>query len=94
MVNLKDINIIRLAELKESLNSFVKPEILKALVELSEALGTDKNSFVQQFKFWLQKNGEDCRYAAMCKQFFLKDQAAKTAEKINFLYHNWSKFYE
>lgn len=90
----KDQTLFRLAELKESLNSFLKPEVLSRLVDLSKTLGTDRNSFVQQFKFWAQKNGSDCRYAAMCKNFFLNDQADKVAEQIIWLFENWAKYYK
>ena len=86
--------LIKLASLKDSLTTLTKPQILKNLVDLAEALGTDRNSFVKQFKFWVEKNGSDCRYAAMAKQFFLDDQAESVAKQINWLYHNWSKHYE
>ena len=86
--------LLKLAFLRESLLKFTKPQVLKKIINLQEALGTDKNAFIQQFKFWIQKNGTDCRYAAMAKQFFLEDQATRVAEQINWLYHNWSKFYE
>lgn len=91
---MNDDILLKLASLKESLGNFIKPQILKKIVELSEALGTDKNSFVKQFKFWVEKNGPDCRYAEMAKQFFLDDQAKSVAESINWLYHNWSNKYE
>jgi len=86
--------LLKLASLRDSLIQFAKPEVLKKILDLCEALGTDRNSFVKQFKFWAEKNGEDCRYAAMAKQFFLQDQAESVAKQINWLYHNWSKYYE
>ena len=86
--------LLKLASLRDSLTTLVKPDVLKHLVDLAQALGTDRNSFVKQFKFWVEKNGEDCRYAAMAKQFFLQDQAENVAKQINYLYHNWSKHYE
>jgi hypothetical protein len=43
---------------------------------------------------WSKKNGPDCRYATMAKNFFLQEQVTKVAEVINYLYHNWSKHYE
>jgi hypothetical protein len=87
-------SLLRLAALRESLIQFVKPKIFSKLIDLCEALGTDRNSFIQQYKFWLEKNGPDCRYAAMTKEFFLKDQAKGVAKEINWLYHNFSKYYE
>ena len=86
--------LIRLAALRDSLTIITKPEILRNLVDLAQFLGTDHNSFVKQFKFWVEKNGNDCRYAAMAKEFFLKDQAKDVAKQINYLYHNFSKQYE
>lgn len=86
--------LLKLASLRDTLITLTKPNILKKLIDLTEALGTDRNSFLKQFEFWTQKNGEDCRYAAMAKQFFLKEQAKSVAKEINWLYHNWSKYYE
>jgi len=86
--------LLKLASLRESLIRFIKPENFSKLVDLCESLGTDRNSFLKQFKFWSEKNGEDCRYAAMAKQFFLEDQAKTVAKEINSLYHNFSKYYE
>jgi len=86
--------LLKLAALRESLIEFAKPKVLSKLIDLAEALGTERNSFVKQFKFWSEKNGEDCRYAAMAKQFFLNDQAKTVAKEINWLYHSWSKHYE
>ena len=90
----ENVVLLRLAALRDSLITYANPEFLKKLLDLCEALGTDRNSFVKQFKFWLEKNGEDCRYAAMAKNFFLADQSEIVAKEINWLYHNWSKFYE
>ena len=90
----RNLTLTKLADLRESLISFAKPRILEKLLDLCEALGTDRNSFVKQFKFWLDKNGPDCRYANMARQFFIQDQAESVANEINWLYHNWSKYYE
>jgi len=94
MNDLRHDTLLKLASLRDSLTMIVKPDVLKHLVDLAQFLGTDRNSFVKQFKFWVEKNGEDCRYAAMAKQFFLQDQAESVAKQINWLYHNWSKHYE
>lgn len=89
----EDILLI-LSNFKEDIQKFTDPEVLKKFLDLREGLGGDRNSFVSQYKFWLEKNGSDCRYAAMAKNFFLQEQAPKVAEAINWLYHNWSRFYE
>jgi hypothetical protein len=89
----EDILLV-LAEFKEDIVKFTDPEVLKKFLDFREALGGDRDSFVTQYKVWLQKNGPDCRYAAMCKNFFLKEQAEKVAQAINWLFYNWSRFYE
>ena len=90
----RNFTLLKIAALRDTLLPFIKPEVLKRIVSLAEALGTDRNSFLKQFKFWVEKNGEDCRYAAMAKTFFLEDQANSVAKEINWLYHNWSRHYE
>jgi hypothetical protein len=89
----EDILLI-LAEFKEDIQNFTDPEILKKFLDFRLALGGDRDSFVIQYKTWTKKNGPDCRYATMAKNFFLQEQASKVAEVINYLYHNWSKHYE
>lgn len=86
--------LLALSKLKETVSNFTNPEVLKKFLDIREALGGDRSSFVDQYKFWTEKNGADCRYAAMAKNFFLQEQAFKVAAAINWLYHNWSKFYE
>lgn len=86
--------MLRLAALRESLKHFVNPTVLAKIVDLCEALGTNRNSFLAQYKFWSNKNGNDCRYAATAKQFFLEDQAETIAKEVNWLYHNFAKHYE
>ena len=93
-MNVKDETLLKLASLRESLINFAKPEVLKKLLDLCEALGTNRNSFVKQFEFWSRKNGPECRYSELAKEFFLRDQATSVAKEINWLYHNWSKHYE
>ena len=87
--------LIKLAELRDSLKSFLRPEILKELANFLEATGGD-NSFIDRYKWFCENttNGPDCRYAAMSKEFFLKDHAEQTAKAINWLYENFAKFYE
>lgn len=90
-----DDNILLvLAEFREDINKFTDPEVLKKFLDFREALGGDRNSFVTQYKFWIEKNGPDCRYAAMAKNFFLQEHAEKVAEAICWLYKNWACFYE
>ena len=93
MTDPRNETLFKLAELRESLKTFMKPEILSKFGDLLEALG-DQKSFVQQYKFWIEKNGQDCRYAAFSKEFFLRDHAKSVAKSINYLYHNWARFYE
>lgn len=92
--SLRDRNLIILAELRDHLLGIMQPELLEKLAGLLEAMGGDKNSFVHQFRTWVEKNGEDCRYASMAKNFFLQDQAENVAKMICVLYHDWAKAYE
>ncbi|RLB98652.1 MAG: hypothetical protein DRH90_21610 [Deltaproteobacteria bacterium] len=87
--------LIKLANLRESLKSFLRPEILKELANFLQATGGD-SSFIARYKWFCENavDGPDCRYAALSKEFFLKDNAEQTAKAINWLYHAWSKFYE
>ena len=72
----------------------MNPKVLSKLGDLLEELGGDRKSFVQQYKFWIKKNGPDCRYASFAKQFFLDDHAENVAQSIIALYHMWAKYYE
>ena len=92
--DLRDDTLFKLADLRESLKSFMKPEVLESLADLLESLGGDGGSPVQQYKFWIEKNGPDCRYASFAKQFFLDDHAENVAKYIIWLYHSWAKAYE
>ena len=92
--DIKDLSLIRLADLRESLKSFMNPKVLSKLGDLLESLGGDRKSFVQQYKFWIKKNGPDCRYASFAKQFFLDDHAENVAQYIIWLYRNWAIYYE
>jgi len=83
-----------LVSLRRNLKSLMKPDILQKLAELLETLGADDNSLLERYQFFVDKNGLDCRYASMSKQFFLNDHAQGCAQAINWLYHNWSKTYE
>jgi hypothetical protein len=92
----QDDNLIRLSNLRKTLNSMMKPEILTAFTKFLEDTAWGDGSLIERYE-WFCNNGEkgpDCRYAAMAKNFFLQEQADNVAETINFLYHNWSKFYE
>lgn len=94
MSDARNDTLLRLAALRDSLVQIMNPRVMSKIVDLTEALGTDRNTFLSQFQFWLKKNGDDCRYAAMAKNFFLQDQAEVVAKEINWLYHNFSKDYE
>ena len=87
--------IEQLVELRNNLKEIMKPEVLKELADLLQVLGTDTGqTYLKQYDFWIKKNGVDCRYAAMAKEFFLRDQAKGVAKAINSLYSSFSKFYE
>ena len=93
----QDDTLIKLSHLRKSLKNFMKPEILQALAQFIEDTGYDvDSSLVERYEWFCNnaENGPDCRYAAMAKNFFLADQGEKVANDINWLYHNWSKFYE
>lgn len=86
--------LIQLAKLRENLKVLMEPKLLSSLAGLLNTLGEDRSSFVKQYKFWIEKNGKDCRYAAMAKTFFEKDNADNVAKSIIDIYHNWAKYYE
>jgi len=86
--------MLNLAALHENLKTMMKPEVLTKFTELLESIGSPDGSMLERFKFFLEKNGSDCRYAAMAKEFFLKDHASGCAKAICWLYHNWAKNYE
>lgn len=90
----RDMTIMELAKLRESLRNVLHVQVLKGLTDLLERLGGDKNSFVSQYSSWIKRNGPDCRYAAYAKEFFLRDQAESVAKSIIWLYHNFAKAYE
>ena len=104
-LNFKEINsqspkidqtMLNLAILRENLQKMMNPDILKEFANFLEATGKNDESILSRYK-WFAENGEngvDCRYAVMAKEFFLKDQANGAAKAINWLYHNWSKYYE
>lgn len=86
--------LIELAKFRENLKSLMDPKVLGSLAGLLNALGIERSSFAAQYKFWIEKNGQDCRYAAMAKQFFEQNNAENVAKEIINLYHNWAKHYE
>lgn len=90
----RDQNLIKLANLRDNLLDLMQPEVLGKLANLLESMGGDRGAFVTQFRTWVTKNGEDCRYAAMAKRFFLEEQSEKVAMAICDLYHSWAKTYE
>lgn len=89
-----DQSMLNLAVLRDNLNKLLDPEVLQKLVELSESLGTNESDYLERYRFFINKNGEECRYAHMAKEFFINDHGKSCAQAINNLYHNWSKFYE
>ena len=86
--------LLEIAKFKDNLQSLMDPKVLSKLAELLKALGPERNSFLSQYKFWIEKNGPNCRYAAMAKCLFEQDVAENVAKEIISLYHNWAKHYE
>jgi hypothetical protein len=87
-------NLIKIADLRDKLLSLMNPEVLSKLADLLSSMGGDRNTFVVQFRTWAERNGPDCRYAAMAKRFFLEEQAENIAKEICNIYHSWARFYE
>jgi hypothetical protein len=87
--------LIRLANLREDLKEFLKPEILSKLVDLIEDCGPE-NGMLERYKWFCNNSdqGKDCRHAAMAKRFFFEDKADKVAKDIIWLYESWAKFYK
>ncbi len=96
MPTIKDQAMLNLAVLRENLRRMMYPEVLKKFAEFLESTGNQDESMLQRYKWFVEnsENGADCRYAAMAKDFFLKDQAEGAAQAIIWLYHNWAKSYE
>ena len=86
--------LMEIAKLREDLQSLMDPKLLRELAELLKALGKDDSAFIARYKTWIETNGPDCRYAAMAKAFFERDNAENAAKKIIEIYHNWAKYYE
>lgn len=94
MLKGKDVSLHRLGELRDSLKAFMIPNTLQKIADLLESFGNDRNSFVRQYNFWIDKNGPDCKYAQIAKDFFERDQAESIAKSIIWLYHNFAVVYE
>lgn len=91
-----DETMLNLANLRENLRTLMNPEVLKHLADFLEATGQDDNALLARYKWFCEKgeNGANCRFAVVAKDFFLQDEAPGAANAINWLYHNFSKFYE
>jgi hypothetical protein len=87
-------NLEQLAKLKEDLSILMDPNVLRKLASLLEAFGDKNKTFIDQYKFWVNKNGENCRYAALAKEFFLRNNSKNVAKAIICLYDNWAKYYK
>jgi hypothetical protein len=92
----QDDTMIRLAALRKNLKEFMNPEILRHLADFLEKTAYGETSLMERYEWFCKnaENGPDCRYAAMAKTFFLRDQADSVAKEINWLYENWSKNYQ
>lgn len=89
-----DRTMLNLAALRTNLKVMMDPKILEKFAELLVALGDDSGDYLSRYEFFVRKNGRECRYAQMAKEFFLNDYGQSCADAINWLYHNWSKYYE
>jgi len=91
-----DRTMMNLAVLRENLQKMMEPQVLTKFADLLESMNNETNSgsLLNRYKYFVEKNGTDCRYAMMAKEFFLNDNAESCAKAINWLYHNWSKNYE
>jgi hypothetical protein len=96
MPTVKDQVILNLATFRENLKKLMNPAVLKKFAEFIESTGQGDESMLQRYKWFAEnsENGENCRYAVMAKEFFLKDQADSAAQAVIWLYHNWAKTYE
>ena len=94
----QDDTLITLSKLRQHLKIYLRADILKHLAQFLEitANAADDGSLIERYQWFCNnsENGPDCRYAAMAKDFFLRDQAKGVAKTINWLYHNFSKRYE
>lgn len=88
-----DRTLFKLAELKESLSALMDPKVLGMMASLLDSFGGKGKTSIEQYKFWIEKNGSNCRYAAIAKEFFLNDNASNVAKDIISLYDNWAKYY-
>jgi len=84
-------SLMNLAILRQNLQKMMDPQVLKKLVELLEAMNSDNGSLLERYKYFVEKNDKECRYAIMAKEFFERDNANSCAMAINWLYHNWSQ---
>lgn len=89
-----DRTMLNLAALRTNLKQLMDPKVLQKLAELTEAMSSESGDYLERYEFFVRKNGIDCRYAQMAKEFFINDKGKDCANAINWLYHNWSKFYE
>lgn len=85
---LKNLNLLR-----KDLETFLRPEILSKLVTFLDTVGSDESMLARYVWFSENsENGEQCRYAAMAKHFFLENKARDVATQIKWLYENWARF--
>ena len=89
-----DGTMMNLSVLRENLQKMMDPKVLAKFADLLDSMNNENGSYLDRYRYFANKNGSECRYATMAKEFFLKDNAEACAKAINWLYHNWSKFYE
>jgi hypothetical protein len=84
-------SLMNLEALRQNLQKLMDPKVLDHFASLLEAMNNENGSLLERYQFFANKNGQDCRYAVMAKEFFEKDYASDCATAINWLYHNWSQ---
>lgn len=92
-----DNNLIKLSRLVKELRQLMKSEVLSELAKFLEVISDGQDtSLVEKYDWFCHnsENGSDCRYAKMSREIFLNQYAKKTADTVNWLYHNWSSKYE
>jgi hypothetical protein len=88
--------LLRLAEFRRNLYGMMRPRILKELEKFLRDTGGQEKGSLEKYEWFCHNSteGGDCKFALIAKSMFENDSAAKAAESIIWLYHNWAKEYE
>ena len=88
-------NLLDIKAYVENLKHLMDPQVLQHLADfLAATESNNQSSMLDRYKWFSDKNGEDCYYATKAKEFFELDQAKHAAKAIVWLYHTWAKQYE